>query len=145
MYFPCKHQIISTLFFFFSLLDLTFFFLLRYTWLTMFQVYSKVIQLYVYIYIQLSSVTHLCQTLYDPMDCSTTGCPSPTSKLTQTHVHRVADFILCCPMSFSVVPFSYLPSIRVFKWVSSSHLVAKVLEFQLQHQSFQWILRTDFL
>ena len=36
-------------------------------------------------------------------------------------------------------------SIRVFKWVSSSHQVAKVLEFQLQHQSFQWIFRTDFL
>ena len=33
----------------------------------------------------------------------------------------------------------------LFQWVSSSHLVAKVLEFQLQHQSFQWIFRTDFL
>ena len=33
----------------------------------------------------------------------------------------------------------------LFQWVSSSHQVAKVLEFQLQHQSFQWIFRTDFL
>ena len=33
----------------------------------------------------------------------------------------------------------------LFKWVSSSHQVAKVLEFQLQHQSFQWIPRTDLL
>ena len=33
----------------------------------------------------------------------------------------------------------------LFKWVSSSHQVAEVLEFQLQHQSFQWIFRTDFL
>ena len=33
----------------------------------------------------------------------------------------------------------------LFKWVSSSHQVAKVLEFQLQHQSCQWIFRTDFL
>ena len=33
----------------------------------------------------------------------------------------------------------------LFKWVSSSHVVSKVLEFQLQHQSFQWIFRTDFL
>ena len=33
----------------------------------------------------------------------------------------------------------------LFKWVSSLHQVAKVLEFQLQHQSFQWIFRTDFL
>ena len=32
-----------------------------------------------------------------------------------------------------------------FQWVSSSHQVAKVLEFQLQHQSFQWTPRTDFL
>ena len=33
----------------------------------------------------------------------------------------------------------------LFQWVSSLHQVAKVLEFQLQHQSFQWIFRTDFL
>ena len=33
----------------------------------------------------------------------------------------------------------------LFKWASSSHQVAIVLEFQLQHQSFQWIFRTDFL
>ena len=33
----------------------------------------------------------------------------------------------------------------LFKWVSSSHQVAKILQFQLQHQSFQWTFRTDFL
>ena len=33
----------------------------------------------------------------------------------------------------------------LFPWVSSSHQVAKGLELQLQHQSFQWIFRTDFL
>ena len=33
----------------------------------------------------------------------------------------------------------------LYQWVSSSHQVAKVLEFQLQHQSFQWTLRTDLL
>ena len=32
-----------------------------------------------------------------------------------------------------------------FQWVNSSHEVAKVLEFQLQHQSFQWTPRTDLL
>ena len=37
------------------------------------------------------------------------------------------------------------PSISLFQWVNSSHEVAKVLEFQLQHQSFQWTLRTDLL
>ena len=33
----------------------------------------------------------------------------------------------------------------LFQWVNSSHQVAKVLQFQLQHQSFHWIFRTDFL
>ena len=51
--------------------------------------------------------------------------------------------ILCHPL---LLLLSIHPSIRVFsKWVSSSHQVAKVLEFQLQHQSFQWIFRIDFL
>ena len=51
--------------------------------------------------------------------------------------------ILCCPLL--LLP-SIFPNIRVFyQWVSCSYQVAKVLEFQLQHQSFQWIFRTDFL
>ena len=50
--------------------------------------------------------------------------------------------ILYCPL---LLPPSIFPSIRVFQWVGSLHQVAKVLEFQLQHQSFQWIFRTDFL
>ena len=49
----------------------------------------------------------------------------------------------------SVVPFSSclqsFPASGSFKWVSSSHQVAKVSELQLQHQSFQWTLRTDLL
>jgi len=51
-------------------------------------------------------------------------------------------------ISSSVIPFSCLQSSQLqglFQWVSSSHQVAKVLELQLQHQSFQWIFRTDFL
>ena len=56
-----------------------------------------------------------------------------------------------CPptISSSIVPFSSrlqsFPASGSFQWVSSSHQVAKVLELQLQHQSFQWIFRTDFL
>ena len=51
--------------------------------------------------------------------------------------------ILCCPLL--LLP-SIFPSIRgFFQGISSSHEVAKVLEFQLQHQSFQWIFRTNFL
>ena len=56
----------------------------------------------------------------------------------------------CHPtISSSVIPFSshlqYFQHQGLFKWVSSSHQVAKVLEFQLQHQSFQWVFRSDFL
>ena len=55
----------------------------------------------------------------------------------------------CHPtISSSAIPFllpSVFPRISLLKWVSSSHQVAKVLEFQLQHQSFQWIFRIDFL
>ena len=56
----------------------------------------------------------------------------------------------CHPtISSSVMPFSScLQSSQhqgLFKRVSSSHQVAKVLELQLQHQSFQWIFRTDLL
>ena len=55
----------------------------------------------------------------------------------------------CHPtISSSIVPFlSYLqsfPASGSFLWVSSLHQVAKVLELQLQHQSFQWIFRVDF-
>ena len=49
--------------------------------------------------------------------------------------------ILYCPL---LLLLSIFPSIRVFS-NESSHQVAKVLEIQLQHQSFQWIFRTNFL
>ena len=50
--------------------------------------------------------------------------------------------ILCRPLFFlPTIP----PSISLFQWVNSSHEVAKVFEFQLQHQSFQWTPRTDLL
>ena len=50
------------------------------------------------------------------------------------------------PLSSPSLPIFNLPQHQsLFYWVSSSHQVAKVLEFQLQHQSFQWIFRTDFL
>ena len=57
----------------------------------------------------------------------------------QSHVHCVDDAIQ--PSHPSV-----FASIRVFfQWVSSLHQVVKVLELQLQHQSFQWVFRVDFL
>ena len=96
-----------------------------------------------------SSVAQLCLTLCDPMDCSTPGFPvlHYLPELGQTHVHWVSDTIQQSHPLSSPSPSAFnLPQHQgLFQWVSSLHLVAKVLEFQLQHQSFQWILRTDFL
>ena len=98
---------------------------------------------------QFSSVTQLCLTVCDPMGCSTPGFPvhHQFPELTQTHVHQVGDAIQPShPLSSPSPLSSIFPSIRVFSNESgSSHLVAKVLEFQLQHQSFQCIFRTEFL
>ena len=80
-------------------------------------------------------------------DCSTPGPPVHHQLLefTQTHVHWVSDAIQPFhPLLFPSLPaFNLSQHQDLSKWVSSSHQVAKVLEFQLQHQSFQWTLRTD--
>ena len=98
---------------------------------------------------QFSSVTQLCPTLCNTMDCSTPGFPvhHQLPELAQTHVNWVGDAIQPShPLSSPSPPaFNLSHHQGLFKWVSSLHQVAKVLEFQLQHQSFQWILRTDFL
>ena len=99
--------------------------------------------------IQFSSVTQSCQTLCDPMNCSMPGLPVHHQLLefTQTHVHWVGDAIQPSHPLSSPSPPAPNPSQHqgLFQWVSSSHQVAKVLEFQLQHQSFQWTPRTDLL
>ena len=65
----------------------------------------------------------------------------------QTHVHWVSDAIqLSHPLSSPSPPvFNLSQHQGLFQWVGSWHQVAKVLELQLQYQSFQWILRVDFL
>ena len=84
-----------------------------------------------------------------PTDCSTPGFPvhHQLPELAQTHVHRVGDAIQPSHLLKSPSPPAFILSQHqgLFKWVSSSHQVAKVLEFQLQHESFQWIFRIDFL
>ena len=98
--------------------------------------------------VQFSSVTQLCLTLCDPMDCSMPGLPVPHQlpKFTQTHVFWVHDTIQpSYPLSSPSPAFNLFQDQGLLKWVSSSHQVAKVLEIQLQHQSFQWTFRTDFL
>ena len=88
-------------------------------------------------------------TLRDPMGRSTPGVPVHHHLLefAQTHVHWVSDAIQPShPLSSPSPPaFNLCQHPRLFQWVSSPNQVAKVLEFQLQHQSFQWIFRTDFL
>ena len=87
--------------------------------------------------------------LCDPMDASTPGLPvhHQLQEFTQTHVHWVSDAIQPShPLSSPSPPALNLSQHQgLFQWVSSSHQVAKVLELQLQHQSLQWIFRTDFL
>ena len=99
--------------------------------------------------VQFSLVAQSCLTLCDPKDCSTPGFPvhHQLPEITQTHVHRVGDAIQPShPLLSRSPPTLNLCQLQgLFQWVSSSHQVAKVLEFQLQHQSFQWRFRTDFL
>ena len=89
---------------------------------------------------QFSSVAQSCPTLCDPMDCSTPGLPvhHHVPEFTQTHVHRVRDAIQPSHPRLSPSPaFNLSQHEGLLQWVSSSHQVSKVLEFQLQHQSFQ--------
>ena len=82
------------------------------------------------------------------MDCSMPGHPvhHQFQELTKTHVHWVDDAIQPSqPLSSPSPAFNLSQHQGLFQWVSSSHQVAQVLEFQLQHQSFQWTPRTDFL
>ena len=78
--------------------------------------------------------------LCHPVDCSTPGSPvlHYIQELAQTHVHRVGDAIQPShPLSSPSPPaFSLSQHQGLFQRVSSSHQVAKVLELQLQHQSF---------
>ena len=75
------------------------------------------------------------------MDYSTPGFPVfyQLPELAQTHVHQVGDAIqLSHPLSSPSPPaFNLSQHQGLFQGVSSLHEVAKVLEFQLQHQSFQ--------
>ena len=83
------------------------------------------------------------------MDCNVPGflVHHYLPEIAQTHVHWFGDAI---QPSHSLLPSSppahNLSQHQVLsQWVGFSHHVAKVLELQLQHQSFQWIFRVDFL
>ena len=79
-------------------------------------------------------------------EISTGPCPSPTPRAHSNTFLWVGDAIkpLHPLSSLSTSVFNLSQHQGIFQKVSSSHHVARVLEFQLQHQSFQWIFRTDF-
>ena len=75
------------------------------------------------------------------MNCSTSGSSlfHYLPEFAQIHAHWVSDAISTSATPFSLQSFPASESFKV------SWLLAKVLELQLQHQSFLWILRSDFL
>ena len=89
---------------------------------------------------QFSSLAQSCPTPCDAMNHSTPGLPvrHQLPQSTQTHVHWVGDAIQPSHPLLSLSPptFNLSQHQGLFKWVSSSHQVAKILEYQLQHQSF---------
>ena len=107
------------------------------------------IYIYIYNYVLYFSVAQSCLTLCDPMDCRTPGFPvlHQLLEFTWTHVHRVSDTIQPSHPLLSPSPPVPNPSQHqsLFQWVNSSHDMVKVLEFEIQHQSFQWTPRTDLL
>ena len=126
-----------------------------YTWRTC--IYLKSVELSIhtnylalslfYMFIHFCSLAQSCPALCDPMNRSTPGFPAHhqlPSSLKLMSIQSVIPsnhLILCCPL----LALNLSQHQGLFKWVSSSHQVAKVLEFQLQHQFFQWTPRTDLL
>ena len=96
---------------------------------------------------QFSSVAQSCPTLCNPMNRSTPGLPvhHQLPEFTQIHIHQVGDAIQ--PSHPLSTPSPLAPNLSqhqgLFQWVNSSHEVAKVLEFQLWHHSFQRNPRAD--
>ena len=103
------------------------------------------IYVYIYNYVLYFSVAQSCPTL-QPNGLQNTRLPCPSlspracSDSCPLSQWCHPTIILCHPLLLQS-----FPALWSFQWVSSSHQVAKVLALQLQHQSFQWILRTDFL
>ena len=97
---------------------------------------------------RISSAAQLCPTLRSHgLQHARPLCPSPTPQAC-SNSNPLSRW--CHPtISSSVIPFSSclqsFPALGLFQWISSLHQVAKLLEFQIQHQSFQWTFRTHFL
>ena len=113
--------------------------LYREQWKSKENAYTLYMICFIYNFVQFSSVAQSCLTLCDPLDCSPSGLPvdHQLPEFTQTHVHLVGDAIQPSHPLLSPSPPSFNLSQQqgLFQWVSSCQ-VAKVLEFQLQYQSF---------
>ena len=96
--------------------------------------------------VQFSSVQSLSQQSHG-LQHTRPPCTLPTPRVYSNLFHWVGDAIQPSHRLSSSSPphFNLSQQQGLFQWVSSSHQVAKVLELQLQDQSFQWIFRTDFL
>ena len=88
-----------------------------------------------------------CLTLCDSLTLPGFPVHHQLPELTQTHIHWVGDAIQPSHPLLSPSPstLSHSQHQGLFQWVSSLHQVAKVVQFQLQHQYFQWLFRTDFI
>ena len=89
-----------------------------------------------------------CLALCDPMDCITLGLPVShhLPKFAQVHFHCIGDAIQPShPLTHSSPSALNLSQHQgFFQWVSYLHRMTKILEFQLQHRSFQWVFGVDF-
>ena len=99
--------------------------------------------------VQFNSVSQSCPTLCNPLTAAHQASLSITSSWSLLKLMSILSWWCHPTISSSFVPISShlqsFPASRSFPRVSSSHKVAKILEFQLQHQCFPWIFRTDFL
>jgi len=99
----------------------------------------------------LSSFQFSCSVLSDPATPWTAEYQAFLSITNSQSLLKLMSIESVMPSNHLILSFLSPPAFNLsqhqsfFKWVSSSHQVAKVLEFQLQYQSFQWIFKTDFL
>ena len=89
-----------------------------------------------------------CPVVSDSTDCSRPGLSVPhhLPKFAQAHIHCITDAFQpshpLMPSSHSTLNLSQPQGL--FQWVSCSQQMTKTLEFQLQHQSLQWVFKVDF-
>ena len=96
-----------------------------------------------------SLVTQSCPALWTPWPTAYQASLSSTIsqslfRLMDIELMMLSNHLILLPLPSSPA-FNLSQHQGIFQWVGTSHQVARVLELQLQHQSFQWILRVDFL